>query len=77
MFGGTPPAKPLICTIRFVFFDAARDGSGADHFGAQPELVLAKFNLTPADITWMPICFRSQIFHLSLIVVAVLAVCSA
>jgi hypothetical protein len=53
VFGGTPPAKPLNCKIRFLGSGAAINSSRAHHPGDQPALVFAIFNLSPEDITWM------------------------
>jgi hypothetical protein len=69
VFGGTPPAKPLKCKIRFALSGDAMGRSWAHHFGDQPMLVLAKFNLSPEDITWMSRFSCSQIVHLSLLFV--------
>ena len=69
VFGGTPPAKPLNCKIRFVLSGGAMNRSWAHHVGDQPMLVLAKSNLSPEDITWMSLCSCSQIVHLSLLFV--------
>lgn len=66
MFGGTPPAKPLNCKIRFALSGDAMDRSWAHHVGDQPMLVLAKFSLSPEDITWMSRYSCSQIIRLSL-----------
>jgi hypothetical protein len=51
VFGGTPPAKPLNCKIRFALSGDALIRSWAYHVGDQPMLVLAKFSLSPEDIT--------------------------
>jgi hypothetical protein len=66
VFGGTPPAKPLKCKIRFALSSDAMDRSWAHHIGDQPMLVLAKINLSPEDITWMSRYSCSQIVRLSL-----------
>jgi hypothetical protein len=69
VFGGTPPAKPLNCKIRFL---ASGDGlrrSRAHHIGGQPTLAFAKFNLSPKDITWMSLSVCSQFFRTWLIAV--------
>jgi hypothetical protein len=63
VFGGTPPAKPLKCKIRFVVPGAAIDRSWAHHAGDDSKLVLAKFNLPPEDITWMSYFSCSQIIR--------------
>src|SRR2546425_12919327 len=53
VFGGTPPAKPLNCKIRFAVSGRAILRSWAQHPGDDSKFVLAKFNLSPEDITWM------------------------
>ena len=68
MFGGTPPAKPLDCKIRFLISGDATARSWAHHLGDQPMLVFAKFSLSPEDITWMSRSY-SQIVRLSLIAI--------
>jgi hypothetical protein len=67
VFRGTPPAKPLICKfkIRLVRLGDAVFRSWADPTGEASLLVLAKFNLSPEDITWMSLCSCSQIVRLS------------
>jgi hypothetical protein len=45
------------------------DRSGAHLIGDQPELVLARINLSPSDITWMSLYVCSQIIRLSLIAI--------
>jgi hypothetical protein len=70
-FRGTPPAKPFICKpeIRLVRRAEPVFRSWADPIGEASLLVLAKFNLSPEDITRMSLCSCSQIFgHLSLLV---------
>ena len=69
VFGGTPPPKPLNCKIRFGLSGDAFGRSWAYHAGDQPMLVLANFNLSPEDITWMSLCLCSQIVCLSLLFV--------
>jgi hypothetical protein len=69
VFGGTPPAKPLKCKIRFLVSGHALWLSWAHHTGEDPKLVLAQFNLSPEDITWMSLYSCSQIVHLSLLFV--------
>jgi hypothetical protein len=66
VFMGTPPAKPLICKIRFALADDAIDPSWAHHTGDDSKLVLAKFNLSSEDIIKMSRCSCSQIIRLSL-----------
>ena len=65
VFGGTPPPKPLICKIRFALPGGAISHSWAHHVGDDSTLVLAKFSLSPEDITWMSLCSCSQIVRLS------------
>jgi hypothetical protein len=67
VFRGTPPAKPLICKfkIRLVRLDDAVFWPWAHPTGEASLLVLAKFNLSPEDITWMSLCSYSQIVRLS------------
>jgi hypothetical protein len=60
VFGGTPPPKPLICKLCFAASGASLSRSWAHHVGDQPTLVLAKFNLSPKDITWMSLFSYSQ-----------------
>ncbi len=69
VFGGTPPAKPLKCKIRFALSGPALDRSWPHHVGDQPMLVFAKTVVSPDDITWMSLCSCSQIVHLSLLFV--------
>jgi hypothetical protein len=45
--------------------------SWADPTGEASLLVLAKFNLSPKDITWMSLYFSSQIVRLSLFAILV------
>jgi len=68
VFRGTPPAKPLICKskIRLVRLGDAVFWSWADPTGEASLLVLAKFKLSPKDITWMSLYSCSQIVRLSL-----------
>jgi hypothetical protein len=63
VFRGTPPAKPLICKfkIRFARLGDSIFRSWAHPTGEASLLVLAKFNLSPDDITRMSFCSRSQI----------------
>jgi hypothetical protein len=67
VFRGTPPAKPLICKskIRLVRLRDTVFRSWADPTGEAFLLVLANFNLSPEDITWMSLCSYSQIVYLS------------
>ena len=62
VFRGTPPAKPLLCKfkIRLVRPGDAVFRSWADPTGEASLLVLAKFNLSPEDITWMSLCSCSS-----------------
>ena len=53
VFRGTPPPKPSNCKIRFALAGDAIGRSWAHHIGDDSKLVLAKFNLSPEDITWM------------------------
>jgi hypothetical protein len=71
VFRGTPSTKPLRCTIRLTVADDAICRAWADHIGDDSKLVLAKFNLSPEDITWMSLDSLSQsvFVRLSLIVV--------
>jgi hypothetical protein len=67
VFRGTPPAKPLICKFKIRL---ARLGDTVFRLWAHPTgeaslLVLAKFKLSPEDITWMSLCSCSQIVYLS------------
>ena len=73
VFRGTPPAKPLICRfkIRLVRLGEAVFWSWAHPTGEVSLLVLAKFNLSPKDITWMSLYFSSQIVRLSLFAILV------
>jgi hypothetical protein len=67
VFRGTPPTKPLICKfkIRFVRLCDTLFWPWAHPTGEASLLVLAKFNLSPEDITWMSLCSHSQIVYLS------------
>jgi hypothetical protein len=71
VFGGTPPAKPLICKfkIRLVRLGDAIFWSWAHPTGEASLLVLAKFSLSPEDITWMSRYSCSQIVRLSSLLV--------
>ena len=73
VFRGTPPAKPLICKskIRLVRLGDAVFRLWADPTGEASVLVLAKFKLSPKDITWMSLYFSSQIVRLSLFAILV------
>ena len=73
VFRGTPPAKPLICRfkIRLVRLGDAVLWSWAHPTGEASLLVLAKFNLSPDDITWMSLCSCSQIVRLSSLLVPI------
>ena len=75
VFRGTPPAKPFICKskIRLVRLGDAVFWSWAHPTGEASLLVLAKFKLSPKDITWMSRCSCSQIIHLSFIVTQTLS----
>ena len=66
VFGGTPPPKPLNCKIRFALPGDPIDRSWAHHVGDDSMLVLAKFSLSPEDITWMSCYSCSQSANLSL-----------
>jgi len=66
VFRGTPPPKPSNCKIRFALPGDAIGRSWAHDPGDDSKLVLAKINLSPADITWMSRYSCSQIVHLSL-----------
>ena len=66
VFGGTPPAKPLNCKIRFAVSGQAISRAWAHHAGDDSKFVLAKFNLSPEDITRMSCYSCSQIANLSL-----------
>jgi len=70
VFRGTPPPKPSKCKIRFALPGDAIGRSRAHRIGeclrTATALVLAKFNLSPEDITWMSRYSCSQIVHLSL-----------
>jgi hypothetical protein len=72
-FRGTPPAKPLICKfkIRLVRILDAVFWSWADPTGEASLLVLAKFKLSPKDITRMSLYSCSQIIRLSLFAIPV------
>src|ERR1039457_778664 len=65
VFRGQPPTQRLICKIRFALFGDLVDLSWADPIGDDSKLVLAKFSLSPEDITWMSLYSCSQIFTLS------------
>jgi hypothetical protein len=71
VFRGTPPAKPLICKfkIRLARLGDAVFRSWADPTGEASLLVLAKFKLSPEDITWMSRYSCSQIVRLSSLLV--------
>jgi hypothetical protein len=71
VFRGTPPAKPLICKskIRLARLDDVVFRSWANPTGEASLLVLAKFKLSPEDITWMSFCSCSQIVRLSSLLV--------
>ncbi|MGA2751790.1 MAG: hypothetical protein ABSG59_23740, partial [Verrucomicrobiota bacterium] len=73
VFRGTPPAKPLICKfkIRVVRLGDAIFWSWAHPTGEASLLVLAKFSLSPEDITWMSRYSCSQIVRLSLFAILV------
>ena len=75
VFRGTPPAKPLTCKskIRLVRLGDADFWSWAHPTGEASLLVLAKFKLSPKDITWMSRYSCSQIIHLSFIVTQTLS----
>jgi hypothetical protein len=66
VFMGTPPAKPLICKskIRLVRLGDAVLWSWAEPTGEASLLILAKFKLSPKDITWMSRYSCSQIIRL-------------
>src|SRR5438034_11664201 len=66
VFGGTPPTKPLNCKIRLALSGDAIARSRAHHVGDDSKLVLAKFSLSPEDITWMSRFSCSQTANLSL-----------
>ncbi len=66
VFGGTPPAKPLNCKIRFAVSGQEILRAWARHAGDDSKFVLAKFNLSPEDITRMSCYSCSQIANLSL-----------
>ena len=70
VFRGTPPPKPSKCKIRFALPGDVIGRSRAHHTGeclrTATAPVLAKFNLSPEDITWMSRYSCSQIVHLSL-----------
>jgi len=63
VFRGTPPAKPLKCKfkIRLVGPGDGNFRPWADPTGEDSLLVLAKFSLSPEDITWMSLYSYSQI----------------
>ena len=71
VFRGTPPAKPLICKfkIRLVRLGDAVFWWWAHPTGEASLLVLAKFKLSPEDITWMSLCSCSQIVYPSSLIV--------
>jgi len=73
VFRGTPPAKPLICKfkIRLVRLGDAVFWWWAHPTGEASLLVLAKFSLSPEDITWMSRYSCSQIVRLSLFAILV------
>jgi hypothetical protein len=64
VFRGTPPAKPLICKfkIRLARLCDINFRSWADPTGEASLLVLAKFSLSPEDITRMSLCSCSSRF---------------
>jgi len=66
VFRGTPPAKPSICKskIRLVRLGDAVLWSWAEPTGEASLLILAKFKLSPKDITWMSRYSCSQIIRL-------------
>jgi hypothetical protein len=70
VFRGTPPAKPLICKFKIRLGDAGFR-LWADPTGEASLLVLAKFSLSPEDITWMSRYSCSQIVRLSLFAILV------
>jgi hypothetical protein len=76
VFRGTPPTKPLICKfkIRFVRLCDTVFWQWAYHTGEASLLVLAKFNLSPEDITWMSLYSCSQIVRLSSLLVSIHAI---
>jgi len=51
--------------MRFALPNDAISDSWAHHVGDDSKLVLAKFNLSPDDITWMSCYSCSQIVRLS------------
>jgi len=53
VFRGTPPPKPLNCKIRFAFFGDPVVPPWVHHVGEDFIRFLAKFSLSPGDITWM------------------------
>jgi hypothetical protein len=71
VFRGTPPVKPLICKSKIRLFRLGDAGfwSWADPTGEASLLVLAKFKLSPEDITWMSLYSCSRIVRLSSLVV--------
>ena len=71
VFRGTPPTKPLKCKIRFTRPGGAISRSWAHPTGEASLLVLAKFSLSPEDITWMSRYSCSQIVRLSLFAIVV------
>jgi hypothetical protein len=60
VFGGTPPAKPLKCKIRFALPGDVIRPSRAHHTGDDSILVVAKFSLSPDDIIEMSYFSCSQ-----------------
>jgi hypothetical protein len=67
VFRGTPPTKPLKCKFKIRLVGPG-DGNfrlWADPTGEDSLLVLAKFSLSPEDITWMSLYSYSQIVYLS------------
>jgi hypothetical protein len=65
VFKGTPPAKPFNCKIRFLPAGDAIFRARAHHIGECHRARLAKFNWSPADITWMSRYFCSQSIYVS------------
>src|SRR5580765_7210576 len=59
VFRGTPSNKPLKCKILFAIGDPFGD-SWAHHVGENSKQFLAKFRLSPEDITWMSRYLSSQ-----------------
>jgi hypothetical protein len=76
VFGGTPPAKPLICKfkIRLVRLGDAVFWSWADPTGEAFLFILAKFSLSPEDIIKMSLCSCSQIVRLSSLLFSIHAI---